>query len=120
MAVDGAATPEPIKPRRQIATAYLQVFLVVQDEVQPMRTQYKNAIATLRPRHPEGIAGHTRNHCALSQLRGVGCVKKRMLTHVKRKRRGRKASPRSSLLLEMQTVKALELLDEGLTLQRLI
>ena len=41
-----------------------------------MRTQHKNAIATLRRRHPEGIAGHTHNHCALSQLRGVGCVKK--------------------------------------------
>ena len=120
MAVYHAATPEPIRPRRQIATAYFQVFLVVQDEVQPMRTQHKNAIATLRRRHPEGIAGHTHNHCALSQWRGVGCVKKRMLTHVRRKRRGRKASPRSSLLLEMQTVKALELLDEGLTLQRVL
>ena len=113
MAVDGAATPEPIRPRRQIATAYFQVFLVVQDEVQPMRTQHKNAIATLRRRHPEGIAGHTHNHCALSQLRGVGCVKKRMLTHVNRKREDTML-PRSNLLLEVQTVKPLELLDEGL------
>ena len=79
-----------------------------------MRTQNQDSIATLRRRHPEDIAGRTHNHCALSQWRGVGCVKKRMLTHVRRKRRGHKASPRSSLLLEMQTVKALELLDEGL------
>ena len=41
-----------------------------------MRTQHKNAIATLRRGHPEETAGHTHNHCALSQLRGVGCVKK--------------------------------------------
>ena len=79
-----------------------------------MRTQNQDAIPRQSPRHPREIAVHTYNHCALSQLRGVGCVKKRMLTHVKRKRRGRKASPRSSLLLEMQTVKALELLDKGL------
>ena len=113
MAVDRAATPEPIRPRRQIATAYLQVFLVVQDEVQPMRTQNQDSIATLRRRHPEEIAGHTRNHSALSQWCGVGRVKKRMLTNVKRKREDTML-PRSNLLLEVQTVKPLELLDEGL------
>ena len=79
-----------------------------------MRAKHKNAIATLRRGHPEETAEHTHNHCALSQLRGVGCVKKRMLTHVRRKRREHKASPRSRLLLEMQTVQALQLLDEGL------
>ena len=60
--------------------------------------------------------GHTHKHCALSQWRGVGCVKKRMLTNVKRKREDTML-PRSNLLLEVQTVKPLELLDEGLTLQ---
>ena len=79
-----------------------------------MRAKHKNAIATLRSGHPVESVGHTHKLLAFEPMVRSGLREKAYAYTRQAEDERTQSTPGSNLLLEVQTVKPLELLDEGL------